>query len=298
MFLIVKNVVQTGDFWGALASAAFGSYQQDVLNTVLSARIVKENFLFVLLNFPTPNILLFFAGCFALFKLPFNRTFRNVLLGITILFFLFAFRYTVVDRYAFFIPFYCMVSVLAGVGFFLLQMRTKSRVLAYVVLLMALLPVPAYAAAPTFARKMGFEMGVKREIPYRDHYEYFLQPWRTAYRGAERFAHEALEEVDENAIICADNTTVYPLLLAQQVKGMRPDVSIVSRCYSSENAPAFNEDTVADLVVNPGVYVVSPVTGYCPRFLLDYYDFVQNDLLWKATGRNQIAVDSRPQISK
>ncbi|MHC4388985.1 MAG: protein O-mannosyl-transferase family [Planctomycetota bacterium] len=297
-FLILRNIVQTGDFWGTLASAAFGSYQQDVLNTVLSARIVKENFLFILLNFPTPNILLFFAGCFALFKFPFNRTFRNVLLGMTILFFLFAFRYTVVDRYAFFIPFYCMVSVLTGVGFFLLRMRTQSKVLVYLVLLIALLPVPVYTAAPSLAKKMHFSMGVKRDIPYRDNYRYFLQPWRAGYRGADKFAEAALDEVDENAIICADNTTVYPLLLAQQVKEKRPDVKIVSRCYSSKNAPAFNEDTAADFVVNPGVYVVSPLAGYCPRFLLDFYDFVQNDLLWKVTARNQITVDSRPQNSK
>jgi hypothetical protein len=298
-FLIIKNVVQTGDFWGTLASAAFGdSYQKDVLNAALSAKILKENLLFVMLNFPTPNILLFFVGCLALFKLPFDRNFRNVLLGITILFFLFAFRYTVVDRYAFFIPFYCMVSILIGVGFFLLWMRTKSKVLVYLVLLIALLPVPAYAAAPTLARTMRFTMGIRRKIPYRDNYKYFLQPWRTACRGADRFADEALDEVDENAIICADNTTAYPLLLAQQVKGKRPDVKIVSSCYSSKNAPIFNEDTAAHLVVNSEVYVVSPLKGYCPHFLLDYYDFVQNDLLWRVGARNQITVDSRPKNIK
>jgi hypothetical protein len=107
-----------------------------------------------------------------------------------------------------------------------------------------------------------------------------------------------LDGVDENAIIYADNTTVYPLLLAQQVKGKRPDAKIVSRCYSSENAPAFNEDTAANLVVNSEVYVVSPLAGYCPHFLLDYYNFVQNGLLWRVAAKNQITVDSQPKNIK
>ena len=115
--LIIKSIIETGDVGGTLASAAFGTrYQGEVLNTSLSVRMVKENFLYIFLNFPTPNIVLFVAGCVALFKLSLSRGFRNVLLGILILFFLFAFRYMVVDRYAFFIPFYCMVSLLIGVG--------------------------------------------------------------------------------------------------------------------------------------------------------------------------------------
>ncbi|MHC4619364.1 MAG: protein O-mannosyl-transferase family [Planctomycetota bacterium] len=286
-FLIIKNIVQTGDFWGTLASAAFGSrYQKYVLNTALSAGILKENLLFIVLNFPTPNILLFFAGCLALFKLPFNKRLRNILLGITVLFFLFAFRYTVVDRYAFFIPFYCMASIFMGVGFYLLQLRVKRRSSAYLVLFLALLPVPVYMAAPSLAQKMRFSMGVKREIPYRDEYRYFLQPWRTGYRGADKFADAALDEVDENAIICADSTTAHPLLLAQQVKGRRPDVRIVTSCYSSKDAPVLSEDTAAGLVKNSAIYVVSPVRGYCPQFLLDRYDFAQQHLLWKVVAKN------------
>jgi hypothetical protein len=177
-------------------------------------------------------------------------------------------------------------------------MRTKSKVLACLVLLAGLLPVPVYATAPTLAKKMQVRIGMKREIPHRDNYKYFLQPWRTGYRGADRFADEAFDEVDKNAIICADNTTVYPLLLAQQVKGKRPDVKIVSRCYSSTSAPVFNEHTAASLVVSPGVYVVSPLAGYCPGFLLDGYDFVQDDLLWRAVAKSQITVDTQPNSSK
>ncbi|GAH99682.1 unnamed protein product, partial [marine sediment metagenome] len=40
-YLIVKNILQTGDFWATLVSAAFGtSWQTDVLNVSLSGRII------------------------------------------------------------------------------------------------------------------------------------------------------------------------------------------------------------------------------------------------------------------
>ncbi|RKY21334.1 MAG: hypothetical protein DRP62_08035, partial [Planctomycetota bacterium] len=101
-YLIIKNVIQTGDLAGTLASAAFGnSWQGAVFNTSLSLKIVKENILFLLLNFPTPNLLLFFVGLFALRKRSSEKAFSNIILALLLLFFLFAFRYTVPDRYAF-----------------------------------------------------------------------------------------------------------------------------------------------------------------------------------------------------
>jgi hypothetical protein len=68
-YLIVKSIIHTSDIAGTLSSAAFGErWQGAVLNTSVSARLVKENFLYILLNFPTPNILLFFVGCFGLLR--------------------------------------------------------------------------------------------------------------------------------------------------------------------------------------------------------------------------------------
>ena len=99
-----------------------------MLNTSLSAKIIKENLLFILLNFPTPNIVLFFAGCFAIFRFSTSHALRNVLLGVTILFFVFEFRYTVPDRYAFFIPFYCTVAVFMGLGTHLFQKHIGGKV--------------------------------------------------------------------------------------------------------------------------------------------------------------------------
>jgi hypothetical protein len=281
-YLIIKNIVQTGSLSAALSSAFFGvSYKGDVLNVSLSAGIVKENIIWIMLNFPTPNILFFFAGLFALHKLTPARAFGNVLLALLILFLIFAFRYTIVDRYAFFIPFYCMVSILVGLGtHYFISLRSR-KTLAYIVIIFTLLPIPAYAAVPKVAKKLGITSGRRREIPYRDDYTYFLRPWRTGYRGAERFANEALDTVGADAVIFADNTTMPPLLYVQEVKGRRRDVKIISNIWSSAGSPEFNERTVEKLLAERAIYVVSPVDGYCPRFLLERYEFKQTGILWK-----------------
>ena len=107
-YLIIKNMVHSGDVLGTLASAAFGDrWRADVLNTSLSWKIVKEDLLFLVLNFPTPNALLFFVGRYALYRTAQLRAFRSVIIALLVLFFVFAVRYTVSDRYAFFMPFYC-----------------------------------------------------------------------------------------------------------------------------------------------------------------------------------------------
>ena len=68
--LILKNIIHSGDVLGTLASAAFGQrWQADVLNLRLSWKLIGENILFVALNFPTPNAILFVVGCCTLRKL-------------------------------------------------------------------------------------------------------------------------------------------------------------------------------------------------------------------------------------
>lgn len=286
--LIVKNMIQEGDIGGTLASAAFGlNWRGAVLNTSLSARIVKENLLFILLNFPTPNILLFFAGCVGVFKISPSVGFRNVLLGLIVLFFVFAFRYTIFDRYAFFIPFYCVASIFIGLGVYLVQERMNHRVFAYLALLFSLVPVGVYAATPRLAERMQLDLGTRGDVAYRNDYEYFLQPWKTGYRGAERFAKEALGEVEQNSVIRADSTTVGPLLYVQESQGYRPDVKIVYTTASSKDAPRLNEETIREILADTSVYVVSQKVGYCPAFVLDNYDLVRTGVLWQVVERDE-----------
>ena len=281
-YLIIRTMIQTGDVTGTLASVAFGTrWQAAVLNVSISMGMIKENLCYLLFNFPTPNLLLCLVGSFVLIKTSPSRSFRNILLALMTLFFVFAFRYTVPDRYAFFIPFYVMVSILIGLGTHFLLDGTNRKVLVFLISFFSLLPVGVYAAAPTITRKMQLNIGTRNDIPYREDGAYFLQPWKTGHRAAERFADEALDLVADNALIYADATTVAPLLLAQQVKGKRPDVKIISGTVNSQDAPSFNEQTIDTLLENRPIYVVSRKPGYCPAFMLEQYDFVQTGILWK-----------------
>ncbi|MBP7049666.1 MAG: DUF2723 domain-containing protein [Phycisphaerae bacterium] len=285
--LIVREFLQSGDLVGTLASAAFGSrWQADVLNTTLSWKIARENLLLLGLNFPTPNILLFLAGCYGLRRIQ-PTAFRNVVLAAGAMFLVFAFRYTVPDRYAFFIPFYCLVAVGIGVGAQEVMSRTRRRHMPCLIVAFSLLPVGVYAAAPELAERANLRIGTRQDIPYRNDYEYFLRPWKIGYIGAERFATEAMEGVEEDAIIHADITTVFPLLYVQEIKGVRPDVRIVSTIASTKGAPPLTEQTMDMAIVEHPVYVVSRAPGYCPAFILEKYPLVQAGLLWRVTRGTQ-----------
>ena len=285
-YLIIKNIIISGDVGGTLASAAFGNgWQGRVLNTSVSMKIVLENIIFILLNFPTPNFLFFFAGLFVLWKKAPGRSFANIIIAMLMLYFVFAFRYTVPDRHAFFLPFYCLVAAAIGLGADAFLMRYNYKSLVLVVLVFTLLPIPTYFITPAVARKAYKSLGQRRQRLYRDEYKYWLQPWKTGYRGAERFANETLDTVEENAIIYAYTTDVHALLYVQEVKGKRADVKIVSDYDSSEGAPVLNENTVAGLMADSALYVVSPVKGYCLPFLLENYDFVRTGVLWRVVER-------------
>lgn len=287
-YLIIKNIVQTGDLTATLASAFFGkSWSGVVLNTHLSAKLAVENLMFMAYSFPTPNIIFFFAGLYSLNKVSPGRSFRSILLALLILFFVFAFRYTVTDRYVFFMPFYCLVSVLIGTGFNSLVVQPNRKTLCRIVFILALLPIPVYIITPVAAEKTQLKLTTKREISYRNEYIWFLQPWQTGYYGPEQFADEVFNTIEQNSVIYADSTTASPLLYLQKIKKRRSDAKIISSIASSEDSPEFNEKTITKLLAERAVYVVSPVKGYCPDFLLKQYSFIPAGVVWRVVEKQK-----------
>ncbi|HUU17063.1 MAG TPA: DUF2723 domain-containing protein [Sedimentisphaerales bacterium] len=261
-YLILKNIIQTGSFTATAASALFGkNWQGNVLNVSLSAGLIKENLIFLAYNFPTPNVIFFFAGLYGLTKVPRGHGFAKVLAALLILFFVFAFRYTVPDRYAFFIPFYCLASVLVGVGVNLLIAQYNSKILCLVILILSFLPIPTYIIAPTIAQKQKFNLSTRADVPRRNDYVWFLQPWKAGYSGAEEFAEEVFDKLGQDAVVYADNTMVYPLLYMQEVKGKRVDIKIISEYASSEGLSLLSEKSIEQWLSEGDVYAVSPVVG-------------------------------------
>jgi hypothetical protein len=298
-YLIIRNLIESGDLSGTLASALFGnSWRGAVLNASLSARLIKENLIFIMYNFSTPNALLCLPGLYALGRVAPSKGYRYVLLSLLVMFFLFAFRYTVPDRYAFFLPFYSLVCILIGVGFKWFFTFPAGRSLRYMVFAFTLVPVGIYAAAPPAAKHAGFVLPVKRTIPYRDDYKWFFRPWKTNCTGPDKFAEAVFNTVEDDAIVYADGTTVYPLLLSQELKATGQTVRIVSSHPNRQNPVVLNADTLADIIKAGPVYVVTPLPGYCPQFMLERYSFEHNGVLWKVAagsdGRlNQVGGRSR-----
>jgi len=261
-YLIVKEIVQGGSFSATMASAFFGqNWQGNVLNVSLSGGLIKENLILIAYNFPSPNILLFLAGIYGLTKVPHGFGFAKFLVALLILYFIFAYRYTVPDRYAFFIPFYCLVSALIGVGFDLLITTFKYKILCWIVFIFALLPIPIYIAVPFITEKFEINLPTRADVPYRNDYTWFLRPWKLGYHGTERFAEEVFETLDPEAVVYADNTMVYPLLYRQEVKGKRTDIRIISEYAGSQGIPPISERSIEQWLSEDNVYAVSPVAG-------------------------------------
>jgi hypothetical protein len=281
-WLVIKGFVQSGDLAATLNSALFGDgWQGRVLNTSVTMKIIFENVAFILLNFPTPNLLLLFTGIWILWKKTPCRSFANIIFALLILYFVFAFRYTVPDRHAFFLPFYCVAAVLMGLGADWVMTKIWGRKFIVVLAVFALLPIASYFVTPSLAGKFYKPLAQRRQRPYRDEYTYWLQPWKTGYHGAERFASEALDSVEHGAVVYAFTTDVHALLYVQEVKGKRPDVRIVSNYDCSIGIEPLDESMAAELVAGSALYVTSMQEGYLPKFLSKQYNFMPHGLLWK-----------------
>jgi len=280
--LVAGYLAETGDLGATVSTALFGDrWQGAVLNTSFSGRIMKENILFFGLNFPTPNLLLIFVGLWAILQRAKDKVFRNIFLVIMVLFLAFAARYTVPDRYAFFLPFYCMAAALVGAGGeFLCQRLRTERIKALVVVAAVLGPV-IYAFLPLMAEQGQVNLGTGRTVPCRNDYKYFLQPWKTGYDGAERFAQQALESAGPDGIIYADGTTVYPLLYVQEVNEIGCGVTVVTGHGTANNLEQYNKDDIDELAKKRAIYVVTAKEGYCPDFLLERFEFEKVAVIYK-----------------
>jgi hypothetical protein len=89
----------------------------------------------------------------------------------------------------------------------------------------------------------------------------------------------------KDAIIFADGTTAYPLLLAQGIFNKRKDVTVVSSHGSIDNLRKFDEISIKKKILAKSAYVVSPIDGYCPEFLFEKYDFIKAGVLFRVVER-------------
>jgi len=283
--LIIGQLVAGEAFAATIRSALFGTgYADDVLNVIPGRKQLVNSILYLGMDFPTPAVLLVIPGFVGLCRLRL-RTLRAMLFALLVVHLAWAIRYDVPDQYTFFIPALVLLSAVIGFGAarFLENRSGRWRV---VLIVAAALPAVVYAPLPRIARAAGLRLGVSRTVPYRDEYSYFLHPWKTGYRGAERFARGLRETLPADAVLIADGTTVRPIHYLQLTQRWREDVSVSPPVgYRAEAAQEFDETKLAEALAAGRVFVVTSHRPYCPAWLAEHYEFAREGLVYRVIGK-------------
>lgn len=268
-----------------LRSALFGDvYAQNVLNMHLNPRLLVRSCLYLVLDFPTPVALLAFVGLAALRRLT-PRPLAAVLGAMLAIHLLWAFHYNVPDQYTFFVVAIAFVALVIGLGAdrFL---QSRRPCWASVLLVLALLPPAVYAPLPWIARAAGLQLGVAREIPYRDSLTYFLWPWKTGDDGAQRFAAEVQGLLPTGAVLIGDQTSIRPIHYLMLTGQWTADVSVWPRPPGTADGSTLwpPESEIAAQLHAGKVYVVSPQPNYCPNWLVEHYTCERAGIIYRVAG--------------
>lgn len=284
---MIVATVAAGEPWGrTLRSALFGVlYTRNVLNLSVSRRELLNTCLYLALNFPTPAILL--AGI-ALWRRPAAplTSWKSVLLALLAVHLLWAMRYNVADQYTFFIPSIVLIGVLIGIGAEAVLSRHSRLGLALIAA--AVLPALLYVPLPQIARAAGVNMGLRRTVPFRNEYSYFLHPWKTGYRGPQQFAASLRNVLPSGSALLADGTAAAPLQYLELSGDWRPDVQLYPRPSTrkaSGRAPTENE--LLPQLEAGKVYVITPLPAYCPDWLLDGYELAPDGDIFRVVGHKR-----------
>ncbi len=243
--LVAYYGAKTGDWRFILQSATSGRF--GATPRQLRPVTIIRGLAAMLLNYPTLLVILAVPGMFRLRRIA-DPVFAAVFLAATTIQFLFPLTYSVPDQYSFFVPFYAVAAVLIGIGALNIRHRRPWSILLPA---LAILPVAIYAAAPTIARRANLKF-FNRAFPYRDPFNFFLQPWKCGDRGQRRYVTEVFDQLPRDAVLYTSFTTRFMLDFAQQSEHRRPDVLItddladLSRVWQSEpNRPVFANDADA-----------------------------------------------------
>ncbi len=283
LILIVAELERGVPVVDVLRSALFGNYYAaNVLNTNVTLGLLRRSLLYLGLNFPTPAALLALAGCWQLARIR-PRALAVTFAALLVIHLGWAARYDIADQYTFFVPTIALLAIVIGVGAgpFL---ATRGPVWRVGCVLAAALPVVVYGFLPTAARQGGLVIGVGRELPYRDAYTYFLQPWKAGYTGAERFALEARDQLPDGAALIADSTSVRPIQYLQITGRWKPGVVVWPPLPPAACDTPPGPDALATELRQGRVFVVTPQRPYCPDWLMDGYDFERIGVLYRVTG--------------
>jgi len=280
--LIVLSAAEYGQVGSAgevLQSLLFGRFQSEVLGVSASVRSIAQLAAMAVYNVPTPVLLAAPIGLVASrASLPRPYWYFVTCSGVILL--VFAARYNVADQYTFMVPFYIVMALFIALGIDRVLRARPSRLIAVTAVVLAALSPIVYAATPALVRRFVPSVlpASAGRVPYRDPYDWFFQPWRRGYDGANRFAVETLNVLPPNAFLFVLDTMRPPLDYVQGRDARRPDVYLSYSPFDwpgRERREITRENTKA--MVNAQVlHVGAPVKGYVPDWLLSReYRFIQ-----------------------
>lgn len=269
---------------GAISSMLFGyGYRGSVLN--LSPNIILRGLGYVAFNFPSLALPLALVG-FIKFRKSLGGAIGGSLVAITSIYFVFAVRYLVPDQFMFFLPFYALVAVWAGVGLAILcspkaadtqNPKRSGRPLLVALTIITLLATPTiYAATPELWRAAKLPPPGRQDLPYRDAYAYWFCPWKCGEQSAWQFARAAIGMEARpplaGSTIIADSTSVMPLVWVKRFEAPQADMTILRESQAKA-------DEIA--VGTPNLFVVSNLKGYHPAWLDEKAQLVKEGVLYR-----------------
>ncbi|MEW5804428.1 MAG: DUF2723 domain-containing protein [bacterium] len=287
--LIAREYFQTRSFFLTLKSALIGSnaWKNDVFNThIFCWRNFKNLILFLGINFPVFHIFFVVPGAGNFWKER-NWHYRLLFTGIFLIYFIFAFRYTVADQYVFYLPVYIFVAMLTGLGIDRVsRMSNKgwSRSILVMLFLSAISPVFIFQKIPALLEKYKVNIGVKREIPYRNSYQYFLNPSKRNYYGARKYALHVFEQAEEGSVIFPDYTIINTLLYFQNVEAIGKELFIAGLPSVQGDFPACIEVTSVNILyIMKGhkLYLTSDHPDYSPEWILKKFRIKRQGILYQ-----------------
>jgi hypothetical protein len=229
LLLVANHWARQGDFWATLRSFLVGSYGPRVANFDRLPAMCILAFLFFVLNFPTPLFLSTFSGLRHAHS-RMSTPVRAFFLGAFMMYTVFAVRYDVPDQHTFLVPTFMFVALFMAIGVDSFLESRPSFLTRCTIVVFSMLSPAIYVVLPPILERYKPDLVYvpHRNVPHRDRFTWFLQPWRFGQRGADRFARELFSELPQNAWLIVDGTLCTPLNYLQSVEGLRRDVYLDS----------------------------------------------------------------------
>lgn len=288
--LIVENIAGGQHVVEALKEAVVGPGERSskVLEVGISlVRQGKRAAEYFAMNFPTPLALLIPFGIVFLEKLPNLRVFWWFLLLVFGVDFVFAFRYPVPDQFVFFTPCYVILALLIGIGAAWIVQSFKNSAVGIGMAALAFLPVGAYAMAPSMLRSLRIDLGIKRDIPYRDSARYFIQPWKCGENSAQGFGEEALKTAGPDGLLYADTTIKNVLVYLRDVEGIEQGVTLTTGHDTIPRQPRIDRtpEDVEPFVAAGRAFICTNVEAYVPKWMRERWRLEPEGIIFRIVPR-------------